>query len=73
MADKDERYPYRERVKKALLEREKKPQDLKKETWQELDEKALTAIQLCLTDEVLDEFSMEKHRSRYVSDFRTTI
>jgi len=28
--------------------------------WQELDEKALIAIQLCLTDEVLDEFLMEK-------------
>jgi len=25
-----------------------------------LDEKALTAIQLCLADEVLDEFSTEK-------------
>ena len=33
---------------------------MKEETWQELDEKALTAIQLCLADEVLDEFYMEK-------------
>jgi len=33
---------------------------MKKETWQELDEKALTAIQFCLADEVLDEFSTEK-------------
>ena len=33
---------------------------MKEETWQELNEKALTAIQFCLTDEVLDEFSMEK-------------
>jgi len=40
-------------LKKALFGREKKPQDMKEETWQELDEKALTAIQLCLTDEVL--------------------
>jgi len=47
-------------VKKALLGREKKPQDMKEETWQELNEKALTANQLCLTDEVLDDFSMEK-------------
>ena len=29
-------------LKKALLGREKNPQDMKKETWQELDEKALT-------------------------------
>ena len=36
------------RLKKALLRREKKPQDMKEETWQELDEKALTAIQICL-------------------------
>ena len=50
-------------LKKALLEREKKPQDMKGETRQELDEKALTAIQLCLADEVLDEFSMEKAAS----------
>ena len=35
---------------------------MKKETWQELDEKALTAIQ-CLVDEVLDEFSIEKTTS----------
>ena len=47
-------------LKKALLGRKKKPQDMKEETWQELDEKALTAIQLCLVDEVLDEFSLEK-------------
>ena len=33
---------------------------MKEETWQELDEKALTAIQLYLADEVLDEFSTEK-------------
>ena len=33
---------------------------MKDETWQKLDEKVLTAIQLCLTDKVLDEFSIEK-------------
>ena len=33
---------------------------MKKETWQELDEKALTAIQLFFEDEVLNEFSTEK-------------
>ena len=47
-------------LKKELLWREKKPQDMKEETWQELDEKALMTIQLCVMDEVLDEFSTEK-------------
>ena len=47
-------------LKKALLEREQKPQDMKKETWQELDEKALTAIQLYLANKVLDKFSTDK-------------
>jgi len=51
------------RLKKALLGREKKPQDMKEETWQELDEKILTAIQFYLADEVLDEFSTEKTMS----------
>ena len=60
-------------LKKALLGREKKPQDMKEETWQEWDEKALTTIQLCLADEVLDEFSMEKTIPRCGSYFRTTI
>ena len=46
-------------LKKARLGREKKPQDMKEKTWQELVKKAL-AIQLCLADEVLDEFSIEK-------------
>ena len=46
----DERYPYPKQ----------EPQDMKEETWQELDEKVLTAIQLYLADEVLDEFSTEK-------------
>jgi len=51
------------RLKKALLGREKRSQDMKEETWQELDKKALTAIQLYLADEVLDEFSMGKTTS----------
>jgi len=50
-------------LKKALLGREKKPQDMKEEIWQELDEKVLTAIQLCLANEILDEFFMEKTTS----------
>ena len=48
------------RLKKILLGREKKHQDMNKETWQELDEKTLTSIQIYLADEVLDEFSTEK-------------
>jgi len=48
------------RLKKSLLGREKKPQDMKEETWQELDEKTLTAIQFYLANEVLYKFSMEK-------------
>ena len=51
------------RLKKALLRREKKPEDIKEENWQELNEKTLTAIQLCLMDEVLDESSTEKTMS----------
>ena len=47
-------------LKKALLGRKKKPQDMKKETWQELDEKILTAIQFYLANKVLDEFSTKK-------------
>ena len=47
-------------LKKALIRRKKKPQDMKKETWQELDEKALITIQLYLAYKVFDEFSIEK-------------
>ena len=39
-------------LNKALL-RKRKPQDTKEETWQEVDEKALTTIQFYLADEVL--------------------
>ena len=46
--------------RKHCSEGRKKPQDMKEETWQELNDKALTVIKLCLTDEVLDEFSLEK-------------
>ena len=46
-------------LKKAILGREKKPQEMKEETWQDMDEKALTAIQFCL----VDEFSTEKTSS----------
>ena len=47
-------------LKKALLGRDKKPQDMKEKTWQKMKEKGLTAIQLCLANEVFDEFSTEK-------------
>ena len=50
-------------LKKALLEKEEKSQDMKEETWQELNKKPLTAIQLYLTDKVFDEFSTEKTAS----------
>jgi len=33
---------------------------MKEKTWQKLNEKGLTAIQLCLANEVFDEFSTEK-------------
>ena len=48
------------RLKKTLLGKEKKRSEMKEEAWVEMDEKALTAIQLCLADEVLDEFSSDK-------------
>ena len=47
-------------LKKALLGKEKKPPEMKEEAWVKMDERALTAIQLCLADEVFDEFSSEK-------------
>jgi len=50
-------------LKKALFEKKKKPENMKDETWQELNEKALTTIQLCLADEMLDEFSSMKTAS----------
>ena len=48
------------RLKKALLGRKKKPQDMKKETWKELNEKTLTVIQFYFAGVVMDEFSTEK-------------
>ncbi|KAG8474865.1 hypothetical protein CXB51_031592 [Gossypium anomalum] len=41
----------------------KKPENLNKIEWEELDEKALSAIQLCLTNTVLQEVLMEKTSS----------
>jgi len=60
-------------LKKALLGREKKPQYMKEKTWQKLNEKALTAIQFCLANEMLNGFSLEKHHPRCRSDLRITI
>ena len=59
--------------KKTLPGREKKPRDTKEETLQELDERTLTAIQLYLADEVLDEFSMEKTTSSLWERLKTII
>ncbi|KAG8473853.1 hypothetical protein CXB51_035848 [Gossypium anomalum] len=41
----------------------KKPENLNKTEWEELDEKALSAIQLCLTNTILQEVLMEKTSS----------
>ncbi|MFQ6664994.1 hypothetical protein Gotur_031899 [Gossypium turneri] len=41
----------------------KKPENLNKTEWEELDEKALSAIQLCLTNTVLQEVLMENTSS----------
>ena len=60
-------------LKKALLGREKKPQDMKEENWEEMDEKGLTVIQFYLTDKVLESFLRRKQRPRCDSDFRITI
>ena len=50
-------------LKKALLGRKEKSQNMKEEAWHELDKKALTTIQVYLEDDVLDEFSTEKTAS----------
>ncbi|MFQ6668265.1 hypothetical protein Gotur_033976 [Gossypium turneri] len=41
----------------------KKPENLNQTEWEELDEKALSAIQLCLTNTVLQKVLMEKTSS----------
>ncbi|MBA0759427.1 hypothetical protein Gotri_022318, partial [Gossypium trilobum] len=41
----------------------KKPANLNKTEWEELDEKALSVIQLCLVNTVLQEVLMEKTSS----------
>ncbi|MFQ6652257.1 hypothetical protein Gotur_024206 [Gossypium turneri] len=41
----------------------KKPKNLNQIEWEELDEKALSAIQLCLANTVLQEVLMEKTSS----------
>ncbi|MBA0864076.1 hypothetical protein Goshw_029653 [Gossypium schwendimanii] len=41
----------------------KKPENLNQTEWEELDEKALSAIQLCLANTVLQEVLMEKTSS----------
>ncbi|KAK5772198.1 hypothetical protein PVK06_048475 [Gossypium arboreum] len=48
-------------LKKVIIG--KKPENLNKTEWEELDEKALSAIQLCLTNTVLQEVLMEKTSS----------
>ncbi|MBA0858751.1 hypothetical protein Goshw_000039 [Gossypium schwendimanii] len=48
-------------LKKVVTE--KKPENLNQTEWEELDEKALSAIQLCLANTVLQEVLMEKTSS----------
>ena len=40
-------------VAKALVGKTKKPYDMSNEDWNEIDEKYLSAIRLCLADDVL--------------------
>lgn len=47
-------------LKRALDGKSKKPESMTEEQWQELDEKALSAIQLCLAKEVLREVIHEE-------------
>ena len=63
VTDKNERHLNPERVEENTTQEGEKIQDMNEKTLQELEEKILTAIQFCLTDEVLDEFSMEKTAS----------
>ena len=46
-------------LKKALDGKSKRPATMTEETWEDLDEKALTAVQLCLSEEVLREVIQE--------------
>lgn len=47
-------------LRRALDGKQKKPLTMTDEEWQEMDEKALSAIQLCLTTEVLYEVLHEE-------------
>ena len=47
-------------VAKALLGKSKKPHSLTEDEWEELDERALSAIRLCLADDVLFNIVSEK-------------
>ena len=53
---------YPERVEESTTQKEEKASRNEGRTWQELNEKDL-AIQLCLADEVLDEYCTEKTAS----------
>ena len=50
-------------LKKALLKKKKKPEGKSDVNWNDLDEKALTVIQLCLSNEVLQEVLLKKTTS----------
>ncbi|KAE9615339.1 putative RNA-directed DNA polymerase [Lupinus albus] len=48
------------RLKKALDGKSKKPASMTDDQWDELDEKALSIIQLCLSKEILREVANEE-------------
>ena len=61
------------RLKKALFGREKNPQNMKEETWQELDEKTLTGISFAWRAKCWMSFLQRIQHPCCGSDFSTTI
>ena len=60
MATQNESNLIQNRVHKALDSEEKKPEGTSETKWQEMDAKALSAIQLCLSNKVLGEVVKEE-------------
>jgi len=56
-------HPYPERDEESNTQGGEKAPRHEGRTWQEFDDKAMVVIQLCLADEVLDEFSTEETSS----------
>jgi hypothetical protein len=55
-------------VVKALLGKAKQPATITDEDWDEIDARALSAIRLCLADDVLFNIVSEKTTSRFVDE-----